>query len=995
MKVSSFITLLNVKDGEKGEPGSPGGAGKPGSDGKTATPITQYALIYETEVPGSSSIWSDSVPAPWYLGLEYWSRTRYSWSDGSVTYSEPLKCTDINTLMLSSVSFGVSYTPETFERNLRETGDVLLKLTASSSSYQNASVSWTINGKSHSGETAVLAYKKNTAPASVAVTVKLSFTRAGIASSFEQSFTITSIDTTEYTRCYGVSTAVPTDGWIINGDCYVKKNGSDLIPMVYENGSWIQITSANMAQYPEAMSKCGNAVVMEGSDIPKTSVALYAYFSSLFSKSANIDFISTQDIQIRDNGVIRSTGKEAIGDGKSGFIIKSDGTSEFVGAVIRNADLTETRIERLDADVLRTVNETLSGESYKGKLATTPYWNLGSAVSSAMGKSTQNAVTNKAGSLKVTHAEGDELNADFSATIYVTSEAERTKDRVLLSKSVDGSNAGTAYSVPSLPAKVQSSIKLGGSAYLAKITATGASCYGTKQYSFDGTNWTDYDSIEFSYEAVKGKTIRLRQVLKGALYDASGCSVSQASSCSADTMYPRSAVGNGRMVISNTASIISFPLDNPSSVSVYTPENYYNSIYALAFGNGIFLASGLGSVQGRLLSGGSSGTSWSVLSSEKYDNIFFADGYFHAHKSGTGSDGWVKSTNGQSWSADNFRSYDPYGMNNSHSNSSFCYGNGVYLQVCYVKLASTVIYKSTDGVNWSSISPGATNLGVVSFHNNLFIAHEMESAVYFVSGDNGVTWAKRTHSNKPRHMNTLKGINSAFYGADSDGKIYKIPIVNGTPTASTAGTITAHYSYKGYGTGLNLLDANGRKLLTLTTAESFYTGTFTYNSDNLVSSLTYYYKFGGIYKGSTAVASGSFDMFSSITIAWTRIYNAKDSYGKTSSVITWSGTSLTIINSDNTASRIRSNDLFSALSIAFQVISEAKGAYTKDVYPQESGKYDIGSATKKYDQIHANQINGKLVGNVQGDVTGNSSGTHTGNVNSQGTTHKVWGAVWN
>ena len=150
MKVSSFITLLNVKDGEKGEPGSPGGAGKPGSDGKTATPITQYALIYETEVPGSSSIWSDSVPAPWYLGLEYWSRTRYSWSDGSVTYSEPLKCTDINTLMLSSVSFGVSYTPETFERNLRETGDVLLKLTASSSSYQNASVSWTINGKSHS-----------------------------------------------------------------------------------------------------------------------------------------------------------------------------------------------------------------------------------------------------------------------------------------------------------------------------------------------------------------------------------------------------------------------------------------------------------------------------------------------------------------------------------------------------------------------------------------------------------------------------------------------------------------------------------------------------------------------------------------------------------------------------------------------------------------------------------------------------------------------------
>ena len=949
MNVSSFITLVKVNDGSKGDPGSPGASGSPGSDGKTATPLTQYALIYETATPGSSAVWSDSIPTPWYLGLEYWSRTRYSWNDGTVTYSEPQKCTDINTLMLSSVSFNVSFLPETYERNMRENDEILIKLNVSSSSYQNASVSWTINGKSHFGETVVLAYKKSTAPVSVDVTVKLSFTRAGSASSLEQSFTISSIDTTDYTRCYGVSAAAPADEGIISGDCYVKKNGSDLIPMVYENGSWIQITSANMAQYPEAMSKCGNAVVMEGSDIPKTSVALYAYFSSLFSKSANIDFISTQDIQIRDNGVIRSTGKEAIGDGKSGFIIKSDGTSEFVGAVIKNADLSETRIERLDADVLRTVNETLSGDKFTGKLATTPYWNLGSAVSSAMGKSTQNAVTNKAGSLKVTHAEGDGLSTDFSATLYVTTEAERTKERALLSQSVNGSNSGTAYSVPSLPAKVQSSIKIGGSNYLAKITATGASCYGTKQYSFDGTNWTDYNSAEFSYEAVKGKTIRLRQVLTGELCDTSGCTRSKAGSTSRDTMPPRSACGNGRMVIANRGNLISFPIDNPSSVSVTTLSAAFNSVYGLAFGNGVFIAIGLGSVQSRLLHGGASGTSWSEISSEEYDNVFFSGGYFHAHKGSTGVDGWVKSTDGRAWSADSFRCVDPFSAVNSISNSRFCFGNGVYLQVCYRNGNATGVYKSTDGSSWNLVSLGGSNLGAVAFHKGLFIAHERESAVYFVSGDNGVTWDRRTHSSTPYHFNSADGYGSSFYGADSDGYIYTIPIVNGTPTAFTAGTITAHYSYKGYGTGLNLLDGNGSKLLTLTTAESFYTGSFTYNSENLVSALSYYYKFGGIYKGSTAVASGSFDMFSSITIAWTRIYNAKDSYGKTPSVITWSGTSLTIINSDNTASRIRSNDLFSALSIAFQVISEAKGAYTKDLYPQESGVYDIGSATKKYE----------------------------------------------
>ena len=163
----------------------------------------------------------------------------------------------------------------------------------------------------------------------------------------------------------------------------------------------------------------------------------------------------------------------------------------------------------------------------------------------------------------------------------------------------------------------------------------------------------------------------------------------------------------------------------------------------------------------------------------------------------------------------------------------------------------------------------------------------------------------------------------------------------------------------------------------------------------LFRSLSYYYKFGGIYKGNTRIVSGSFDMFTSISVTWSRIHNTKDSYSKKPSVITWSGISVTIINADNTNARIRSNDLFSSLSLVFQVISEAKGAYTKDLYPQESGVYDIGSATKKYDQIHAKQLNGLLVGNVQGDLKGNSNGTHTGDVNSQGTTNKVWGAVWN
>lgn len=987
MKASSSITIVNISDGNKGDTGS---------DGKTNTPFPEYALIYENTTPSSSTIWKEEPPTPWFLGLEYWKRIHYEWSDGTITYSTPVKCADANALMQSAVSFSVSVSPETIERNLRDKSEVIVRLSAVSSAYQNAVVTWNVSGANYTGESVSLTYLKNNVPGEINVEATLSYTRAGSAESLVENFTIRSLDTTDYIKCYGVLDSNPVDENVISGDCYVKQNGNDFIPMVYDGGSWIEITSDNMMRYPDAMSKCGNEVILTGSDIPRTSASFYAYFSSLFSKSANIDFISTHDIQIRDEGVIRSTGKEDIGDGKSGFIIKADGTSEFVGAVIRNADLTETRIERLDADVLRTVNVTLSGENYTGKLDTTKYWNLGEAVSDAIGKSISNNITSKSGSIHVTHAEGETIDSDFSVVLSITSESARTMDKSLLSQAVDGSNAGTAYTVPSLPAKVQSSIKIGGANYLAKIAATGASCYGTKQYSFDSTSWTNYDTIEFGYEAIKGKTLRLRQVLADALYDVNSCTQSRAGSVSNDTMHSRSAVGNGRMVIANSGKLISFPLDNPSSVSVTTLNNAYNCCYGgLAYGNGVFLAAVSGSVQARLLSGGSTGTSWTELSSVDYDHIFFANGYFHAHKINTGVDAWVKSTDGTSWSSDSFRCIDPFSMSNSVMNSVICYGDGVYLQVCFVKHTASEIYRSTDGWNWAAVSPGATNISGMAYQNGLFIAHEMNSNAYYISGDKGLTWQKKTHSYTPKNLTSIKGASSAFYGSDSNGYIYKFPIVNGTPTTSVAGSVTASYSYKSYDVGLNLLDANGKKLIALGTGESYYTGTFVYDGQDLTLSRADYYKFGGIYKGNTKVPSGSFDMFSSINIAWNRIYNSKNSYNKTPAVLTWSGTSLTIVNSDNYSSRIRSNDLFSSLSIAFQVISEAKGAYTKDLYPQENGIYDIGSATRKYDQVHAKEFNGKLIGDVQGNLNGNSNGTHTGNVNSEGTTNKVWGAVWN
>lgn len=139
------------------------------------------------------------------------------------------------------------------------------------------------------------------------------------------------------------------------------------------------------------------------------------------------------------------------------------------------------------------------------------------------------------------------------------------------------------------------------------------------------------------------------------------------------------------------------------------------------------------------------------------------------------------------------------------------------------------------------------------------------------------------------------------------------------------------------------------------------------------------------------LAFGAFDMFQSIVIAWSRIYNSIEGPIFNPAIVSWSGTSLTITSTSGDTSRIRSNDLFSALSISFTVIAEAKGAYTKALYPQQAGQYDIGVSTNPYANIHANTFHGTLQGSVNGNVTGNV----TGNVNAQGTANKVWGAVWN
>ena len=1014
---SSKTELLATSFVSYGETGATGSDGKAGSDGLSVTPIHQFALLEEGASPGAATQWSETLPGPWYYGYEYWTRVKQVWSDSTpqephITYAEPFLDVGANTLLRNSISFAIRSSRSTYERNVRSVENSIVVLTADSRGYENPTFLWTINGEEHTGSQIALTIQKDSAPEQIAITCIMHFSRLGSASTLQKDLTLSSVDVTEYIRSYGILTDTSAITDAIEGDCYVRLEGDDYIPHVYTSGAWIPLHAQNAAQYPEAMSKCGNAVILGGANIPSTSTALYGYYRNLYAQTANIDVLSTQDLQIIDTGRIRSMGKGAIGDGNSGFIINSDGTSEFVGTVIRNADLSETRIERLDADVLRTVNEERTGETFTGKLGTTPFWDLGTVMGDLIAQVGANAVTHKGGSFVATKVEGGDVSLTYENVLHITSSAERNKDRSLLDQPVTTANAGTAFTVPGIPPYTEAPAKLGGTSYLAKITSTGATVSGKKQYSLDdGTSWNDYGEQILAHAAFKGKTINLRQVPDGILYDPGSCTVGRVSGIStAQGSTPHMATGNARMVVGWQSGLYSFPTGNVGSVSSHELSIAYNSTLGLAYGNGLFLAICSGGVQSRVLSGGADGTSWSETGTAAYDNLFFANGYFHAHRLSGGAGAWDRSADGVSWEAEAFSCAHPFTTYpNDIMNSRIAYGKGVYIQTFYVTLSSAYVYRSTDGLNWTAINVGSACLTGVAYGEGFFLAYEYNTAFYFVSGDGGLTWSRRSLGYTPNKMgsavfsetganpaSTGSALTKVFYSIDNYGYLSALTLKPASPDAYTAGSLTASYDYSAYDVGVNLLGPEGRKVASHTTAKDYYAGSFTFDGTDLALGLgSFYYKFAGIFKAGAQVAAGAFDMFQSIAIAWNRIYNSTEAPETDPAIVTWAGTSLTITDTQGQTSRIRSNDLFTALSISFTVIAEAKGAYTKSLYPQESSSYDIGVPTNPYGNVHANTFHGDLQGDVDGNVSGNVTGDVTGNVNAQGTTKKVWGAVWN
>ena len=111
-------------------------------------------------------------------------------------------------------------------------------------------------------------------------------------------------------------------------------------------------------------------------------------------------------------------------------------------------------------------------------------------------------------------------------------------------------------------------------------------------------------------------------------------------------------------------------------------------------------------------------------------------------------------------------------------------------------------YKSTDGINWSSISTAPnTQINAVAYGNNTFVAVGAAGAIYTSPGTDGLTWTARTKAGtQTQNFNYLKFLNGYFWAKqDSVNMMYSSDGITWTLLSNTSFNIantTPHLNAK-------------------------------------------------------------------------------------------------------------------------------------------------------------------------------------------------------
>lgn len=254
------------------------------------------------------------------------------------------------------------------------------------------------------------------------------------------------------------------------------------------------------------------------------------------------------------------------------------------------------------------------------------------------------------------------------------------------------------------------------------------------------------------------------------------------------------AFGNGIYVSVGWAGITATSNDGITWTS-RTSIPSFSIAQQVAFGNGTFVATGLNnSSQGSAyISKNNTPSSWQGWTLSTPSNttpiirgMVFGNGIFV----GVGDGGSIQTYNGTTWSnkvsANNNIMYD------------VAYGNNLFVAVG----ASGAIQTSPDGTSWTNQnSAGPSDLYTVTYGNGLFVAGGLNGGIQ--SSANGTSWTNQT----PANTNTILSMSYSdglFIGTGNAGSIVTSPDGVNWTNRTTANTNTMRHVTSGNVAGNNL-----------------------------------------------------------------------------------------------------------------------------------------------------------------------------------------------
>jgi len=232
-----------------------------------------------------------------------------------------------------------------------------------------------------------------------------------------------------------------------------------------------------------------------------------------------------------------------------------------------------------------------------------------------------------------------------------------------------------------------------------------------------------------------------------------------------------------------------------------------NSWSKIAFGNGIFLAAGGGSVVSTEASptGSTSpnGSTWSTpfnigSGSAVTPFPFYGNGKFVTYFNTGRVKSATSSNNGSTW-----QNATPGGTITDYQGVSVAYGNGVYVTTVNTPPETyTRVYTSTDGINWTSqVTPIAWNgWPSVTFANGKFVAVANTGSNQSMTSTDGVNWTLGSPTPSGTWSSVTYG-NGKFVAVASGGTNRVMTSTDGVSwTARTAAEANS-WSSVTYGTG--------------------------------------------------------------------------------------------------------------------------------------------------------------------------------------------------